>query len=64
MSLPEPQPTSFLPFEVLTGEVLARVNTPLVSQQRNAKRIFQIAYDDKLHVTRAVQLRTHGYDVS
>jgi hypothetical protein len=50
--------------EVLTGEVLARVNTPLVSQQRNIKRIFQIAYDDKLHVTRAVQLRTHGYDVS
>ena len=49
--------------EVLTGEVLARVNTPLITQQRKIKRVFQIAYDENLLAVRAEQLRAHGYEV-
>ena len=50
--------------EVLTGEVLARVNTPLVARQRKIKQIFQIAYDEKLLAMRAEQLTANGYEMT
>jgi len=50
--------------EVLTGEVLARVNTPLIARQRKIKQIFQIAYDEKLLAMRAEQLTANGYEMT
>jgi hypothetical protein len=54
----------FFAMEVLTGDVVARVNTPLITRQRKIKLIFQIAYDERLLATRAAQLETLGHEVS
>ena len=57
-------PNELFAIEVLNDEVVARINTALVSQQRRIKRIFQIAYDATLLANRAEQLRAHEYEVT
>jgi hypothetical protein len=49
--------------EIVTGEVVARIDTTLVREQK-IKRVFQIAYDATLLAKRAEQLRACGYDVT
>jgi hypothetical protein len=49
--------------ELLSQQVVARVPA-IDGQQRTIKRVFQIAYDERLLVTRAGVLRAQGYEVS
>jgi hypothetical protein len=57
-------PNEFFAIDVLSGEIVARINPNLVNQHRENKRVFQIAYNEKLLAARAEQLRAHGYEVT
>ena len=54
----------FFAMHLLTREIVFAVDVATVSAERADKRIFQIAYNDRLRLARAELLRHRGYPVT